>query len=103
MIMHKRLSFCLALALSCAALGTASNAQGLTAEKVNVVFVERADASKDSGKILPPLNHSTQQHAKSEIDSNAELKAILEQQNVELNNVVGIETAADGGKIVYVK
>lgn len=101
--MKNSLSLCLAVALFSGTLGTVSYAQGLTAEKVNVVFVEQADASKDSGKELPPLNHATQQHAKSEIDGNADLKAILEKQNVELNNVVGIETAADGGKIVYVK
>jgi hypothetical protein len=103
MTMKNIVSFCLAVALLSTTLGSPLNAQGLTKEKVNVVFVEGSDSSNDSGKELPPLNHSTQQSAKSEIDGNADLKAILQSQNVELNNVVGIETAADGGKIVYVK
>lgn len=101
--MKNTVSFCLAVALLSTTLGSPTSAQGLTKDKVNVVFVKGADKSKDSGKDLPPLNHTTQRNAKSEIDSNADLKAILQSHNVELNNVVGIETAADGGKIVYVK
>lgn len=102
--MKNSIPLSLALALFSMTLGTATYAQtALTADKVNVIFVERADQSKDSGKELPPLNQKTQSDAKAEIESNASLKQILESQNVELNNVVGIETAADGGKIVYVK
>lgn len=102
--MTNNLSAFIAAALFSTTLGTASFAQSdISDGNVNIVFVSRADRSKDSGKDLPPLNQMTQQNARTEVENDTKLKSILEKHGVELNNVVGIETASNGGKIVYVK
>ena len=41
--------------------------------------------------------------AQAELQKDPTLTAALTAQNVQLNNVVLVETAADGGKVVYVK
>ena len=84
-------------------LGVANAQTTLTPAQVNVVLVN-SDLTRDNKtQPLPPLNAETEQQAQAEIEANPSLKSILEGQNVELKNVVGIQTAADGGKIVYVK
>ena len=83
-------------------LGFAHAQTTLTPDKVNVVFLN-TNGGDNKTMPLPPLDAQTQQQAQAEIQANPSLKSILEGQNVELNNVVGIQTASDGGKIVYVK
>lgn len=41
--------------------------------------------------------------AQTEIQNDPALMATLEAKNVQLENVIGIQTAANGGKIVYTK
>ena len=41
--------------------------------------------------------------AQGEIASNASLRAVLQGKSVQLRNVVGVQTALNGGKVVYVR
>jgi len=95
------------LSLSIAAIsytGTSYAQVPTTNNNVNIVYLS-ADPSADDDNPEPatPLSAETERQAQAEIQADPELRATLEQQNVQLNNVVGIETAGDGSKIVYVK
>lgn len=73
---------------------------------VTVVNVTN-DPSSGSGSRLPEgiSNPSPDviQNAQTELQSDPSLADALTMQNVELANVIAIETAANGGKIVYIR
>ncbi|MGK6312108.1 hypothetical protein [Neorhizobium sp. DT-125] len=74
---------------------------------VSVVYITETNDSESSNPQVPLTlrtpNADAAQAAQVQIQSDPALMAALEQKNVELQNVAGIETAADGGKIVYVR
>lgn len=100
--MRRAISFFLAVGL--ASGGAASlYAQAMNENTVRIVFVSRSDLNNNSGKILPTITRGMQTSAQEELNANAELKGYLQKRNVELGNVVKIDTARNGDKIVYVK
>ncbi|WP_117192515.1 hypothetical protein [Rhizobium terrae] len=76
-------------------------------DKVTVVHIDQTDETRSSTNKVPPTltvpNSQAAQAAQDAIQSDPKLLAALAAKNVELQNVAGIETAADGGKIVYVR
>ena len=73
---------------------------------VTVVNVTN-DPSADNGSRLPQtISNPTPdviQAAQAQVSSDPALQSALKEQNVELQNVVAIETAANGGKTVYIR
>ena len=41
--------------------------------------------------------------AQAEVTADADITAALEEKSIELMNVIDVDTAANGGKIVYVR
>lgn len=80
---------------------TAASTSGVTV--VNVTN----DPSSGNGSRLPQSvsNPSPDviQNAQAELQSDPALVDALASQNVELSNVIAIQTAANGGKVVYIR
>ena len=112
--MNKALTLVLAAALSTAPLGgiafaqtTSSTTTTMADDMVNVVNITGESDSDDATTQIPeefrnPTSDLTAQ-AQAEIQADPALMTALEDKNVEIQNVVAIDTAANGGKIVYVK
>ncbi|MBN9053056.1 MAG: hypothetical protein BGO06_01015 [Shinella sp. 65-6] len=80
----------------------------ISADKVNVVQISTLEADQDQRAEFDRLTHKVNdpaavEQAQAELQSDPALTEILASKNVQLQNVVEIKTAADGGKIVYVK
>ncbi|UDF28916.1 UNVERIFIED_ORG: hypothetical protein LHK14_15520 [Roseateles sp. XES5] len=80
----------------------------ITADQVNVVTIASLEAD-ESGRSegerlsLKAKDPAALEQTQAELQSDPALAQILASKNVQLNNVVEIKTAADGGKVVYVK
>ena len=96
-------SLAIAVALCAASISHNAEAQTYDSKNVRVVHVSRADLSGSSGKILPTITAGVQEQAQQELNSNTELKSYLQNRNIQVNNVVKIDSAANGEMIVYVK
>lgn len=77
-------------------------------DMVTVVRISEANKSSDSNNAQIPdayRNPPSDVVAKAQmmVKDDAKLMAALEKQSVQMQNVVGVETAANGGKVVYVK
>jgi len=74
---------------------------------VSVVYITDTNSDDSAVPAIPPTlrmpNAEAAQAAQEQIQSDPALLAALEEKNVELENVAGIQTAADGSKIVYVR
>jgi hypothetical protein len=74
---------------------------------VSVVYLTPlSDSGQANLQVPDQFAHPTQAttaSAQSELQSDPQLLASLETRSVQLNNVVAIDTAANGGKIVYVR
>ncbi|CDZ68276.1 Hypothetical protein NGAL_HAMBI2605_65610 [Neorhizobium galegae bv. orientalis] len=104
--MKKRISIALAAILLAGAFGVPSFAQttgSVSGKHVSIVLL--SEASKGSGGTgqVPTITPKATSDAQAMIHSDAELRSFLQQHNVELHNVIAIETAANGGRIVYLK
>mgnify|MGYP007051633222 CR=1 FL=1 len=104
-------AFALAVMMSAAAMGTAhAREMGMAvkpATDVAIVYTnpETPDVARQLD-IPDTILHPSQpmiRKAQAEIRQDPALHAALVKQDVELNNVVAIDTAADGSRIVYVR
>lgn len=104
----------LATVLSAATIGGFANAQTTSSttpmmadDMVTIVNVAQQGSEDDTSKQIPAeFKNATPEamsKAQAELQQDAALMAILQKKNVQLTNVVGVQTAANGGKIVYVK
>lgn len=105
----------LATVLSAAPIGglayaqtTGSTTPMMTDDMVTIINVAQQQGSEDdtSKQIPPEFQNATPESmskAQAELQQDAALMAILQKKNVQLTNVVGVQAAANGGKIVYVK
>lgn len=95
-----------ALAQTAAPATTTAPVQMMSDDMVSVVVIPE-NAGEGSDKSIPGtvINASPQtiQSAQAEISSDPALRMTLEAKNVQLQNVVAIQTAANGGKTVYVR
>jgi len=101
--MKRAVPFAIAVALLASGSSHYAQAQALNENTVRLVHVSRSDLSGSSGKILPTITRGVQEQAQQELNSNSELKSYLANRNVQLNNVVKIDRAANGEMIIYVK
>lgn len=104
-------AFALAVLMSAATMGTAyARDMGMTAKSAGDVAIVYTDPAADNNarqldvpdSIVHPSPAMVQQ-AQNEVKTDPALRADLLNHNVELNNVVAIDTAADGSRIVYVR
>ncbi|MEV4606103.1 hypothetical protein MRBLMR1_001041 [Neorhizobium sp. LMR1-1-1.1] len=103
----------LAALISASAFAAGASAQTMdmqvpTASTAGVTVVNVTnDPSSGNGSRLPQSvsNPSPDviQNAQAELQSDPGLADALTMQNVELANVIAIQTAADGGKVVYIR
>lgn len=92
---------------SMSGVALANDMKKTAGEGVSIVYI----SSLDDRESLSQYNRLEQQAnnpaivaaARDEIARDANLRTALADQSVELNNVVTIATAADGGKVVYVR
>ncbi len=117
--MKKALTIALAAALSTAPLGGLAFAQttnsttpmaatsAMTDDMVTVVIISDQTPDETETQQIPEMYKNatpeTAASAQTEIKSDPALLDILTKKNVQIENVVGVQTAASGGKIVYVK
>lgn len=109
--MKKALALATMLSASVFAAGayaqdTSVTAPAPSASDVTIVNVTN-DPSTGSGSRLPKTvtdpSPDVTQAAQSQIQSDPALMTALQEQNVELQNVIAVETAANGGKVVYIR
>lgn len=104
----------LATVLSTATIGgftyaqtTGSTTPMMTDDMVTIINIAEQGSEDDASKQIPAeFQNATPEamsKAQAELQQDAALMAILQEKNVQLTNVVGVQTAANGGKIVYVK
>ncbi|WP_426131313.1 hypothetical protein [Pararhizobium sp. PWRC1-1] len=110
--MKKVLTLALAAAISATTLSGVAYAQTattttMTDDMVTIIVVDqKSDDASKTQQIPESVRAATPEamiKAQTEIQTDAALMAILQQKNVQLENVIGIQTAANGGKVVYVK
>ncbi|CDZ46155.1 hypothetical protein [Neorhizobium galegae] len=104
-------AFALVVLMSAATMGTAyARDMGMTAKPAGDVAIVYTDPEIDNSAkrldVPESIIHPSQamvQKAQAEVKADRALRADLLKQNVELNNVVAIDTAADGSRTVYVR
>lgn len=80
----------------------------ISADQVNVVQISTLESNDSTRGEFDRLSSKAKdpaavEQAQAELQSDPALTEILASKNVQLQNVVEVKTAADGGKIVYVK
>lgn len=104
----------LAAAMSAASIGSVAIAQTTNAttpmmkdDMVTVVMIKEDSNSNAATKPVPEqfLKPTSEAMMKAQADAKADAKimAALQKDNISIDKVVGIETAANGGKVVYAK
>jgi len=111
--MKNVLALTMIAAMSAATLGAPAFAQNAAPavmaqdSMVNIVLIKANSESSMAQTPVPEqyLNASEEMmmKAQAEVKADPALMAELEKQSVQMNNIVGVETAANGGKTVYVK
>nr|CAD6617008.1 hypothetical protein RTCK_03250 [Rhizobium sp. TCK] len=113
--MKNAVTLALAAALSTASLGGISYAQTTasttaTSDMNDMVRIVRIDENSDSDDANNPipemfLNPSSDMtaDAQTQVQADPALMAELQENSIDIKNVVAIDTAANGGKILYVK
>jgi hypothetical protein len=116
--MKNAVTLALAAALSTASLGgiavaqttSATTATTATSDMNDMIRIIRVDENSDSDDATVQVPEMYQNPsadvtaaAQAEVEATPALMAELQENSIELMNVLAIETAANGGKIVYVK
>jgi len=70
---------------------------------VTIIFLRGKKNRDEVSRIYRNPSPGTIAAAQSEIRTNRRLRAVLVSKRVQLHNVVGVETALNGGKIVYIR
>lgn len=96
-----------ALAQSAMSPAPASGAM-MKDDMVTVVQITEGNKSSDANNTqIPPAyrnaSSDVMMKAQDMIKADPMLMSALEKKNVQIQNVVGVDTAANGGKVVYVK
>ena len=112
--MNKTVTIALASLLAVSPVAGVAYAQdamstgSIAADNVNVVQISTLDDADSNSIEFERLNTLSKdptalEKAQADLQSDPALVQALASKNVELMNVVEVQTAADGGKIVYVK
>lgn len=113
--MKNAVTLALAAALSTASLGGNAFAQTTTgstsattmSDDVRIVRITENSDSDDATTQIPDMfrnpSADVTAQARAEAQADAAIMAELQENSIDLDNVQAIDTAANGGKIVYVK
>ncbi|MCJ8518403.1 hypothetical protein ABID21_001282 [Pseudorhizobium tarimense] len=113
--MKNAVTLAIAAALSTASLGGISYAQTTasttaTSDMNDMIRIVRVDANADSDDANNPIPQMFRSptadmtaDAQAPVQADPALMAELQENSIELDNVLAIDTAASGGKILYVK
>ena len=113
--MKNAVTLAIAAALSTASLGGISYAQTTASttatsdmnDMVRIVRIDENSDSQDANNQIPEMFLNPTEEVMAEARATAEadpaIMAELKENSIELDNVQAIDTAANGGKIVYVK
>ncbi|WP_313607097.1 hypothetical protein [Rhizobium sp.] len=85
---------------------TGVTAPAPSAEAVTIVSVTSAQNTGDGSRLPKSISNPTPdvtQAAQAQVEADPSLMTALKEKNVELNNVVAVDTALNGGKTVYIK
>lgn len=93
--------------LATSSLAGVATAQTATADNVTVIRIDslnKDETKQDFARLSLIAQDPTQmQQAQAMVTQDPKLSTELQSENVQMNNIVSVETAADGSKIVYVK
>ena len=115
--MRNAVTLALAAALSTASLGGIAFAQTTSSttatatsdmnDMIRIVRISENSDSDDANNQVPEMFQSptaeVTAEAQAEVRATPALLAELQENSIEVDNVLAIDTAANGGKIVYVK
>lgn len=107
--MRKAIKLALAGMLATSSLSGVALAQMATPSEDNVTVVQISTLNNDTSRgeyerlTLIATDPVQVQEAQAEVAADPTLESHLVASNVQLNNIVEVETAANGGKIVYVR
>jgi hypothetical protein len=107
--MRRYIMLAFAVLISAMPLGSFASARDARSGQVSItVIIIKDEVDDDDQTQQVPRTYrypspETIAKAQNEIRSDAYLKSFLLNKRVQLRNVVGIQTAFNGGKIVYVK
>jgi len=117
--MNKTVTFALASLLAVSPVAGVAYAQesmgadtmstgAISADKVNVVVISSLESDESQRQEFDRLSSmandpAAMEKAQADLQADPALTQALASKNVQLQNVVDVKTAADGGKIVYVK
>lgn len=108
--MNNTIKIAFAGLLAASALGTAASAEMVPMYKSDNVSVIRIDSlnsdqtKQDYTRLKLEANDPAQMKAaQDEVAADAALAQELSSQNVQFENIVDVDTAADGSKIVYIR
>jgi hypothetical protein len=105
--MRRLTTLSLAMLIVAMSLGSFAIARDAGQVSITVIIIKDEIDDDDQTQQVPrTYRYPSQQtiaKAQNEIRSDAYLRGFLQNKRVQLRNVVGIQTAFNGGKIVYVK
>jgi hypothetical protein len=73
---------------------------------ITIVMIRDYYGPDDFQQVSPIYRHPSPQtlaKAQEEIRSNPDIRALLQRRGISFRNVVGVQTALNGGKVIYVR
>ena len=107
--MRKLVALAFAVLIAALSLGSVASARDARSGQVSITVIiikDEVDDDDETQQVPRTYRYPSPQtiaKAQDEIRSDAYLRGFLQKKRVQLRNVVGIQTAFSGGKIVYVK
>lgn len=96
----------LVAAMPLGGLASARDARSVQVSITVIIIKNEVDSDDETQQVPRTYRYPSPQtiaKAQDEIRSDAYLRGFLQKKRVQLRNVVGIQTAFNGGKIVYVR
>jgi len=107
--MRKLIMLMFAVLIAVMSLGSVASARDARSGQVSITVIiikDEVDDDDETQQVPRTYRYPSPQtiaKAQDEIRSDSYLRSVLLNKHVQLRNVVGIQTAFNGGKIVYVK
>ncbi len=104
--MKNALLVTLSAALAITVASAVSPAHAQRAPGITIVMIRNYYGPDDFQQVSPIYRHPSPQtlaKAQQEIRSNPNIRALLQRRGISFRNVVGVQTALNGGKVVYVR
>ncbi|WP_275783798.1 hypothetical protein [Pararhizobium gei] len=101
-------TLCIALAVTSASFVAPAFAQSALALEsgISVILIRDNYGYDEYQEVSPIYRHPsarTLAKAQEEIRTNPAIRALLQRRGISFRNVVGVQTALNGGKVVYVR